>query len=358
MAGSKEGLNGLLRPFLLDGVTETSEEIGKGVYGTVCKVRWRGMIFAAKKLHGFPQLSVADAASRSLAANLAKECELLVRVRHPYVVQLMGVYQDSGRPALVLEYLPFNLAKCLEDHPQIPRFLQISILHNIALALTYLHGHSPPLFHGNLRASNILLTANMVAKITDLGIARLLGLSSLLKPPTKPPPHLPPEALSSTPTYGTKVDTFSFGVLIVHLVAQTCPVPERPAAGGSTPSEAERRQKYLEMMGMDHFLLPLVLQCLQNEPHLRPEATDITSNLEVHQRKYPVPTATYLDLLHVLEISRNQLEAKGVQLESHKEQIQVSFPQGSGCLPFQSSLEWTQCTKPYPLSSLRPSVWK
>ncbi len=336
MAGSKAGLDGPLRPLLLDGVEETGEEIGKGSYGTVCKVRRWGMVFAAKKFHSFPHISSADRASRSFVADFREECQLLSGVRHPFIVQFLGVYLDSGRPAVVMDYLPSNLAKCLQDRPQIPRFLQLSILRNVSLGLTYLHGHTPPIIHRDITARNILLTSNMVAKIGDLGIARILELSSRRKSNSLSPPppqgsaaYMPPEVLTPTPSYSTKVDSFSFGVLIVHLVSQTCPVPEdttRVVAGGKSTvvTEAARRQKYLDLMGMEHCLLPLVLQCLQNDAHLRPEAADITSTLEVHQRKYPVPSTSYLDLLHVLEINRNQLEAKGVQLEANKEQLEVS----------------------------------
>ncbi len=323
---------GLLRPLLLDGVMETGEEIGKGSYGTVCKVRRWGMVFAAKKLSRFPLMSSGDRASRSLAQGFTEECELLSRVRHPHVVQFMGVYLDGGRPALVMEYLPSNLAKCLEERPQIPRFLQISLLHNVALGLTYLHGHSPPVVHRNLTARNILLTANMVAKIGDLGVAQILELASRRQSGSSVPPpsrealaYMAPEVLTPNPTYSTKSDSFSFGVLILHLVCQTCPTPVEAGQGKTTPtSEAARRQTFLDAMGMDHYLLPVVLQCLQNEPNLRPEVTGIASSLETHQQKYPVPTATYLDLLQVLEVNRNQLEAKVVQLEANKEQLQVS----------------------------------
>ena len=325
---------------------ETGEVIGRGAYGTVYKVRRWGTICAAKKLHEFPlqvgkgsknsssaaaggasteqqqlqhsQRAVTSSSSGggtsspsgNMMAKFEKECHLLSNLRHPYIVQFLGVYIEkaSGSPVIVMEYLPTSLAACVQTKPNIPRYLQISMLHNVALGLAYLHGHSPPIIHRDLTANNVLLTSNMVAKIADLGVARMLDLTPKRAMQLTQAPgtaaYMPPEALAQNPSYNTKIDSFSFGVLILHLVSQMWPIPTEPvkvSAGGKlTPvSEVERRRQPVELMGRDHCLYKLTTECLQNDCSQRPETSQIVVTLEALQSKFPLPSTSYLDLLQV-----------------------------------------------------------
>ena len=318
---------------------ESGEEIGRGAYGTVYKIRRWGVVCAAKKLHDLPlQLnkkvdsptpsgkpgneSDGSTGSRSRSINVnkppesrilakfEKECHLLSNLRHPYVVQFLGVYIDKGTntPVIIMEYLPMSLASCVEKKPTIPRYLQISMLSNVSLGLAYLHGHSPPIIHRDLTANNILLTSNMVAKLADLGVARILDLTPKRAAQLTQAPgtaaYMPPEAFSTSPTYNRSIDVFSYGVLVLHLVSQQWPIPTEAvrvgASGMLTPiPEADRRITQLELVGKDHCLYQLITQCLQNDPSQRPDISNIILTLNALQDKHPLPSTTYLDLLQV-----------------------------------------------------------
>lgn len=338
---SSESARNSLSPFLveLESKLESEEEIGRGAYGTVFKIRRWGVICAAKKLHDLPlQLgkrldsttpsskkpnesssSVTRARSTILnhlpesrvLAKFEKECHLLSNLRHPYIVQFLGVYIDKGNnsPVIIMEYLPMSLASCVEKKPTIPRFLQISMLSNVSLGLAYLHGHSPPIIHRDLTANNVLLTSNMVAKIADLGVARILDLtpkrSTQLTQAPGTSAYMPPEAFALSPTYNQAIDIFSFGALILHLVSQQWPIPTEAVRvaqnGGLTPvSEVERRNSYFRLVGRDHCLCQLIEQCLQNDPRQRPQISNIILTLRALQDKHPLPSTSYLDLLQVL----------------------------------------------------------
>ena len=297
-----------LEPLLLKEVQETGQIIGKGAFGSVKKVRLCGMVCAAKALHEL-SLSGETEEAAALLGKFESECQMLSTLRHPYIVQFLGVHIESSTntPLLVMEYLPMSLAVCLKTQPRIPRYLQISMLHNVSLALCYLHGHSPPIVHRDLTASNVLLTPNMLAKIADLGVARLLLHDSRTRTQLTQAPgtaaYMPPEALAPNPKYTTKIDSFAFGNLLVHLVSQQWPLPSEPTRlvrGKLVPvSEPERRQQYLDLIGKEHCLMPLAMQCLQNDPGLRPDAVEVAGILESLQGSNPVPTTSHLDLLQV-----------------------------------------------------------
>lgn len=370
-----------LRPYLIESVMETGEEIGRGAYGVVYKIRRWGTICAAKKLHDLPlqvQLQnssvgnstysedvapassmVAPESSQQQAHNSAggggvikssrrvasgslhghrpaqtarfnsansytkradilakfeKECHLLSNLRHPYIVQFLGVYIEkaSGTPVIVMEYLPKSLSNLVKEKPNIPRYLQISILYNVALGLAFLHGHTPPIIHRDLTANNVLLTSNMVAKIADLGVARILDLTPKRAMQLTQAPgtaaYMPPEALAQNPSYNTKMDVFSFGVLSLHLISQVWPIPTEPVrvmpSGKLLPiSEVDRRKMPFDLMGSEHCIYQLTGQCLQNDPVQRPAITKVVFTLETLQSKFPLPSTSYLDLLQVSHIN-------------------------------------------------------
>ena len=113
----------------------------------------------------------------------------------------------------------------------LPEAISYGILHDVALGLRYLHEHSPPIIHRDLSANNVLLTSSMSAKISDLGVAKILNITpaqmtqrmSTQAPGT--PCYMPPEALMARPAYTSKIDSYSYGVMIIHVLCGRWPFP-------------------------------------------------------------------------------------------------------------------------------------
>ena len=271
---SERDLAAALQPYIVN-IQETGKEVGSGAYATVVEVEYFGTICVGKKLHRvLHEQGIGD-----LVRRFKEECRLLSQLRHPHIVQFIGVYFEPGSdvPVLVMEQLSTTLARHLDEHG-IPRedtaFL---ILCDTALALRYLHGHNPPIIHRDLTANNVLLTGSLRAKVSDLGVARILNLTPLqLRNLTQVPgsPHyMPPEALVANPIYTTNIDAFSYGILMIHTFSGSWPQPTEaavvPSSGvwsGSSEqaevralSEADRRQTYLNQIGHNHSSMSLIL---------------------------------------------------------------------------------------------------
>ena len=150
----------------LTGVRVTDRELGHGSYATVQELDCMGLKCAGKKIYDV-LLRQGDA-SYTLH-RFEEECRLLSQVRHPNIVQFLGVHFQQGVrvPILVMEYLPTNLTSCIEQYGILPKEIGYSILYDVALGLCYLHGQTPPIIHRDLSSNNVLLTANMTAKISD-----------------------------------------------------------------------------------------------------------------------------------------------------------------------------------------------
>ena len=311
-------------PYRLTGVRVTEEEYGRGSYATVVGLEYRGLTCAGKKLH----YVLVEEGVRETVYRFEGECRLLAQMRHPNIVQFIGVYfeEESEIPILVMEFLPTTLARCIDTYGVLPEEVSYSILHDVALGLYHLHSQTPPIVHRDLSANNVLLTPNMTAKISDLGVAKILNLTPLqLSRMTRAPgtlAYMPPEALSEEPRYDTRIDEFSYGVLMIHVLCGRWPIPCEPVRVNPRNraellplSEVERRNQYLQDIGNAHPLMVLIHRCVSNDPEQRARAAEIVQQVEHMTRQSP---PTFANRVEMLQRIRADVIEKGSMREENE----------------------------------------
>ena len=124
-----------------------------------------------------------------------------------------------------MERLDSSLDDLLESTPGLPLTLKQSLLVDVVQGLLYLHTRNPPVVHRDLSARNVLLTSSLVAKVSDLGNARIVNLQpgQLARTLTRLPgtmAYMPPEAFDERSQYGPRLDIFSFGHLTLFTLTQ------------------------------------------------------------------------------------------------------------------------------------------
>ena len=276
-----------------------NKTLGIGSYGKVCKAKCDDLLCAAKLIHETlfdptaQQQIESQREHRLPMRRFEQECEFLSTIRHPNIVQYLGIYRDpdTGLPALLMELMDDSLTHFLESSPQpIPYHIQINICHDITLALSFLHSNS--IVHRDLSSNNVLLIGNVRAKVTDFGMARLgdqnpraTQLTFIMCPGTDV--YMPPEAIKDKPVYTEKIDCFSFGVIIVQIVTRQFPKPEdrRKEIQCNQPGlppivevpipELERRQNHIDEIDPDHPLKQIALDCLKDRDVERPSAQQL-----------------------------------------------------------------------------------
>ena len=325
-----EEMPDLLQDLLLSDVTVSGRELGVGSYSSVLELSYKGMTCAGKRLHK----NLYDhglAIGPEILERFGVECELLSQLRHPRIVQFLGLHFEEGSdvPILVLEFMSCALSDCIDLHGVLPKEISYSILQDVALGLRYLHTHSPVIIHRDLTANNVLLTPNMTAKISDLGMAKIINISpaQIKRQMTVCPgtlSYMPPEALTANPQYDTKLDCFSFGVLTTHIFCGEWPIgseylqPDPKKPGHLYPlTEVQRREKYLHRLGTDHPLLELVHKCLKNLASERPDSREILETTKLVSSRYP---ATYENRVELLNQIKTEQEEKD-QLRSEVEEL-------------------------------------
>lgn len=261
-------LHGSFRDFELHGVLKNEQELRRGSYSVVVELTFNGLKCAGKKIS---QKFFDEASSNEKSKiwqKLEQECKTMSGLRHPNIVQFMGVVHDDPLPIIVTELLPLTLNIHLKSIGVMPNHLNYSILDDVATALCYLHGHKPePLIHGSLTADNVLLTKHKSAKIAYLGEARILGLKSPLFEHPAPPARIGTDDVKSH-----EIDIFSFGALAIHAFSGTYPAPPEN-------SEQNKVEFALQQITEKHPLTNIVKQCMGVENPAYPTAADILDRI-------------------------------------------------------------------------------
>ncbi|XP_027062704.1 probable LRR receptor-like serine/threonine-protein kinase At3g47570 [Coffea arabica] len=201
---------------------DESNLIGKGSFGSVYKGILADGTVVAVKVFTF----LTEVTSRSFDA----ECQVLRNLRHRNLTKVIGSCSNLEFKALVLAYMPNgSLEKWLYSHNLCLDLLQrTSIMTDVASALEYLHfGYTTPVVHCDLKPSNILLDENMVAHVSDFGIAKILDEENSAM-------HTQTLATLGymAPEYGVegqvsiRIDAYSFGILLMETFSRMKPSDE------------------------------------------------------------------------------------------------------------------------------------
>ncbi|XP_051150817.1 probable serine/threonine-protein kinase At1g01540 [Andrographis paniculata] len=159
------------------------------------------------------------------------EVEAIGRVRHKNLVRLLGYCAEGAHRMLVYEYVDNgNLEQWLHGDvgPQSPLTWEIrmQIILGAAKGLTYLHeGLEPKVVHRDIKSSNILLDRQWNAKVSDFGLAKLIGSdrSYITTRVMGTFGYVAPE-YASTGMLNDKSDVYSFGILIMEIISGRSPV--------------------------------------------------------------------------------------------------------------------------------------
>ncbi|GKV49690.1 hypothetical protein SLEP1_g56428 [Rubroshorea leprosula] len=184
--------------------------LGQGGQGTVYKgMLVDGRIVAVKKSKGLDEEKVKD---------FINEVIILTQINHRNIVKLLGCCLETEVPLLVYEFIPNGtLFQYIhgenEDFP-LSWERRVTIALEVASALSYLHSAaSIPIYHRDVKSSNILLDEKYKAKVSDFGASRSIAIDQT---------HL------TTNVQGT----FGFGVVLVELLTGKKPVSLERTEGG------------------------------------------------------------------------------------------------------------------------------
>ncbi|KAL1201611.1 Cysteine-rich receptor-like protein kinase 10 [Cardamine amara subsp. amara] len=193
-------------------------KIGQGGFGAVYKGTLSdGTEVAVKRL---------SKSSGQGETEFKTEVVLVAKLQHRNLVRLLGFSIEGEERVLVYEYVPNESLDYFLFDPakqgQLDWTRRYKIIGGIARGILYLHQDSRlTIIHRDLKASNILLDADMNPKVADFGMARIFGLDQTQQNTSRivgTYGYMSPE-YAMHGQYSMKSDVYSFGVLLLEIIS-------------------------------------------------------------------------------------------------------------------------------------------
>ncbi|XP_077236044.1 putative inactive receptor kinase At1g48480 [Tasmannia lanceolata] len=277
------------RVFDLEDLLRASAEVlGKGTFGTAYKaVLEFGTVVAVKRLKDV----------NILEKEFREKIEVVGSMDHENLVPLRAYYFSKDEKLLVYDYMSMgSLSALLHGNRGAGRTplnweTRSSIALGAARGIEYLHRQGPNVSHGNIKSSNVLLTKSYDARVSDFGLAHLVGPNPT---PNRIAGYRAPEVTDGR-RVSQKADVYSFGVLLLELLTGKAPTHallneegvDLPRWVQSVVREEWTSEVFdLELLryqsveeDMVH-LLQLAVDCTAQYPDKRPSMSEVAQRIE------------------------------------------------------------------------------
>jgi len=251
-----------------------------------CSDVWKGYLcgeaVAVKVFRGLPYVEGVRDQFQDL---LMKEVEVWAKLRHPNIVPLHGIVHDYGNlPGLVLPLYKSNLNNFLQLNSDANR---VKLLLDVAHGLHYLHTIKTPVYHGELKGSNIFIDDEGRALIGDIGQATLVTEMVFTRANCCGSCRwCAPELMIPEPDfeiYRNKSDVYSFGMLMLETLTGRQPFhyvrPDAKVIFDVIKGVRPKRPTFEEAPQLTDELWQLMTDCWDHDQLKRPSAGEVLNRL-------------------------------------------------------------------------------
>lgn len=174
---------------------------------------------------------------------LIKEAKILSEVHHPYIVNVLEVFEENNTAYIAMEYISgFSLKYMLEKNGILPEATVLKYVRQIGEALQFVHDKS--ILHLDIKPSNILIDKNGNARLIDFGVSKRYDIeqeetSTTMLTLSKGFASIEQYDNEGTQVFSPRPDIYSLGATMYNLLTGTIPTESilRAARPLRNPSE-------------------------------------------------------------------------------------------------------------------------
>jgi serine/threonine protein kinase len=246
------------------------DEIGEGSYGKVFKALWHptNTTVAVKIIpldeDWLPHLT---------------EVSMVIGLDHPSIVHYHGWFFNDRSLWLIMEYCEASLGDILSYLGALTELQISAVAHSCLSSLSYVHHLNR--IHRDIKAGNLLVTAQGLVKVCDFGIAAQLDANMAQRASRIGTPYwMAPEVITAA-GHNTKADIWSFGITLFELFTGFPPHHELPV--GKAMLEIQRGPPPRAPPGASELFSTFIERVLVKDPVLRPTADSLLEDEFLNQ---------------------------------------------------------------------------
>jgi serine/threonine protein kinase len=349
--------------------------LGRGAFGNVLVADYLGTKCAYKEV-------LPSAINEESTERLLMELNLIARLRHPNIVQCLGVVWEVRDKGILFELCSnggldefmkksseLNLmtwkksAAARESQRQwalgnheMKKMASTQILAvkgigiktmwalGIAKGCTFLHAKSPPIIHRDLKCANVLVTGDLSAKITDFGESKALSNDQNTMTTVGTPYFMAPEVFSGEEDdkqYSTAVDVYSFGMVLLEIFLNGEIRKAFKSSWGPmvimNRINSGWRPDLGEVFEEDQRMAEIIARCWERDPTKRPTFKEITKFFKARQIKLEMET----QLMDMKSMRSKREELSQLEEANDSKKGNDDSVSGGGATLLMSGIRWS-----------------
>ena len=302
---------------------EMIDRIGKGAFGEIYKCRWRGTLVAAKCIKSakirsewlkaqalariakggdvdeaigeMDEADMGEDEKETALADFRQEISVLKSLRHPNIVLLLAYSATENLEIMVSELMRCSLLDVLKAHivnnTRLKKKDAIVYATHLAQGMLYLHTCRPPIIHRDLKPANLLIDNSGVLKVADFGLSKVRpdpknGETDTFSMTGETGSYrfMAPEVFRHE-SYTETVDVYSYAMIFYYMLDGKPPWPflNGLVAVRKASNEGDRPPIPRHW---DQRLQSLLMDCWNENPHVRPPFSKILRTLNEYARKF------------------------------------------------------------------------